>query len=646
MKRISVIIGILSIAMLMSSCASLYISSGKTAFDDMKYDESINLLEKGLSKKEDFAGRMSLARAYMGTSQYAKAAESYAIASVEPEMSDTDRIEYGKALMASENYTKAQEVFEAILVRDRGNEVVTALSSACKNIGSLKRDSALYSVKPLNIPGLRTIYSPMPYEDGILVSGEKVVSGAKDPYTGFSYTDLYYVKKDGSSWASPQAMTALNGNYHDGIACLSKDGKVMYFTRSNYDGKRLDKDATNVNNTQIYYSNKSAEGNWSEPKALPFNDENFMFAHPSLSSDGSTLYFSSNKSGGFGGMDLYKSTLQETNWSSPVNLGANVNTTGNEVFPFYQNKDTLYFSSDSHTTIGGQDILYSVNRSGDWSKPYHMSYPMNSPNDDFGIVFTESGSKGYLSSNRMGADQIYEFEIFNPVLTLKGLVTGIEDVMPIGGAKITIMNLTDGTEEVIYSDENGEFAYPLQPGKNYRVKIEDDGHFAQTKEISTIGKTSSEEIPLIFEMKQLIVSNPVDIGNPNGSGTGGNLDKDGEFAYAVPNIYWDYNKWDIRPDAEPYLNQLVKLFKDNPNLKVEIRSHCDSRGSYPFNDELSQKRATAVVDYVISKGVKRSMMISKGMGERKLVNKCKDGVECSEEEHQKNRRTEFLVISK
>jgi len=630
----------------MSSCASLYISSGKTAFDDMKYDESINLLEKGLSKKEDFAGRMSLARAYMGTSQYAKAAESYAIASVEPEMSDTDRIEYGKALMASENYTKAQEVFEAILVRDRGNEVVTALSSACKNIGSLKRDSALYSVKPLNIPGLRTIYSPMPYEDGILVSGEKVVSGAKDPYTGFSYTDLYYVKKDGSSWASPQAMTALNGNYHDGIACLSKDGKVMYFTRSNYDGKRLDKDATNVNNTQIYYSNKSAEGNWSEPKALPFNDENFMFAHPSLSSDGSTLYFSSNKSGGFGGMDLYKSTLQETNWSSPVNLGANVNTTGNEVFPFYQNKDTLYFSSDSHTTIGGQDILYSVNRSGDWSKPYHMSYPMNSPNDDFGIVFTESGSKGYLSSNRMGADQIYEFEIFNPVLTLKGLVTGIEDVMPIGGAKITIMNLTDGTEEVIYSDENGEFAYPLQPGKNYRVKIEDDGHFAQTKEISTIGKTSSEEIPLIFEMKQLIVSNPVDIGNPNGSGTGGNLDKDGEFAYAVPNIYWDYNKWDIRPDAEPYLNQLVKLFKDNPNLKVEIRSHCDSRGSYPFNDELSQKRATAVVDYVISKGVKRSMMISKGMGERKLVNKCKDGVECSEEEHQKNRRTEFLVISK
>ncbi len=638
--------------MLFSSCASLYISSGKTAYEELKYEESINLLEKGLAKKEDFAGRMSLARAYMSTGQYSKAAESYAIVNVEPEMSDADRVEYGKALMSSGNYTKAQEIFDAILTRDRGNEVVTALSSACKNVGTLKRDSALYSVKPLDLPGLKTVYSPMPYENGILVSAEKVLPGKKDPYTGLSYTDLYYVKKDGNSWATPTHMSELNGSFHDGVSCISKDGKVMYFTRSNYDGKRLAKDAENVSNTQIYYSNKSAEGNWSEPKALPFNDENFMFAHPTLSEDGKTLFFSSNKSGGFGGMDLYKSSLQETNWSAPVNLGPNVNSTGNEVFPFYQNKDTLYFSSDSHTTIGGQDILYSVNRSGDWSKPYHLSYPINSAQDDFGIVFTESGSKGYLSSNRMGADQIYEFEMFNPILTLKGLVTGAEDVLLIGGAKVTIMNLTDGTEEVIYSDENGEFSYLVQPGKNYRVKVEDDGHFVQTKEFSTIGKTSSEEIPMIFEMKQLIVSNPDGNGNINGNidgnadGNPNNLDKDGEFAYAVPNIYWDYNKWEIRPDSEPYLNQLVKLFKDNPNLKVEIRSHCDSRGSYPFNDELSQKRATAVVDYVIAKGVKRSMMISKGMGERKLVNGCKDGVTCSEEEHQKNRRTEFIVLSK
>ena len=639
--------------MLLSSCASLYISSGKTAYDEMKYNESIKLLEKGLAKKENFDGRMSLARAYMKTSQYSKAAESYAVASIEPEMSDADRVEYGKSLMASEKYEEALKVFESVLARDRGNEVVTALSLACKNVGEMKRDSSLYGVKQLDIPGLKAIYAPFPYEDGIIVSAEKIMPGAKDPYTGFSFTDLYYVKKEGGSWNSPSSMSALNGNYHDGIACISKDGKTMYFTRSNYDGKRLDKDADNVSNTQIYQSNRLADGNWTAPKALPFNDENFMFAHPSLSEDGKTLYFSSNKAGGFGGMDLYKTTLQETNWSAPVNLGATVNTTGNEVFPFLQSSDTLYFSSDSHSSLGGQDIQYSVNRGGSWSKPYHLSYPMNTAADDFGVVFTEGGTKGLLSSNRMGSDRIYEFEIYNPTLVLKGLVTGASDVLPIGGAKVTVLNITDGTEEVLYTDENGEFVYNLQPGKNYRVKVEDDGNFTETREFSTIGKTSSEDIPIIFEMRKLVVSDPLVNGNGSenqegGTGqTGGDsFNKVGEYTYAVPNIYWDYNKWDIRPDAEPYLNQLVKLFKDNPSLKVEIRSHCDSRGSHPFNDELSQKRATAVVDYLIAKGVKRSMLISKGMGKRMLLNHCTDNVECSEDEHQVNRRTEFIVVSK
>lgn len=651
MKRLSYTLTFAAVALILSSCASLYIQSGETAYEELKYEESISLLEKGLAKKEDFDARMKLAEAYMQTSQYSKAADSYAIASVEPSMTDKDRIEYGKALMAAEKYDKALEIFNAILSRDQGNPIATELASSCKNIGALKRDSSLYNVKIIDISGFQSTYAPIPYEDGIIVSAEKSIATNKDPYTGWSFTDLYYVKKNGDSWESPREVEGVNGTYHDAAPAITSDGKIMYFTRSNADGRKLNGDGENVSNMQIYFASKTNSGVWTEPRSLPFNDANFMFAHPTLSEDGKTMIFSSNKGGGFGGMDLYKTTLNETNWSTPENLGANINSAGDEVFPYLMTGDTLYFSSDSHTGLGGLDILYSVNRGGEWSKPYHLSYPMNTAADDFGVNFTESSKKGYLSSNRLGGDRIYSFEIFNPDLRIEGLVTSKDNMLPIGGATVTVINITDGTEEVIYTDENGEFEYELQPGKNYRVKVEDDGFFTQTKEVSTVNKTSSEDIPLIFEMEELIVSDPNntggdDVTDNNTDGNNDKLDKDGLYTYAVPNIYWDYNKWDVRPDAEPYLNQLVAMFRDNPNLKIEIRSHCDCRGSYPFNDELSDKRATAVVDYLVAKGVRRGMLISKGYGERKLVNGCKDGVECSEEQHQENRRTEFIVLKK
>jgi outer membrane protein OmpA-like peptidoglycan-associated protein len=177
------------------------------------------------------------------------------------------------------------------------------------------------------------------------------------------------------------------------------------------------------------------------------------------------------------------------------------------------------------------------------------------------------------------------------------------------------------------------------------VKVDEENYFSNTQEISTMNKTKSEEIPVIFELEKLIVTEK-EVQTPEVVITEEEQQKVKDGTYAVPNIYWDYNKWNIRADAEPYLDDLVKKFKDNPKLKVELRSHCDSRGSDPFNDELSQKRADAVVEYLVAKGVKRSMFVSKGFGKRKLINRCKDGVECSEEEHQQNRRTEFVVLKK
>jgi peptidoglycan-associated lipoprotein len=645
MKRLHTLYAVLGISVMLSSCAGLYLKSGKTAYEEYRYDEAARLLEKGLAKKEDSEYRLMLAKTNMQLGRYQEAATSYSLATAAPTISDAERLEFGKALLASGEYDRAAQVFDGILSRNQGHPEATALASACRNVEKMKRDSSLYKVELVNISGLAAVYAPFKTEEGLIVSAEKSAPGVKDPYTSLTYTDLYLVKKNGANYDAPVKLDGLNGAYHEATAVIAPDKNTMYLSRSNYDGKRLGKDGENTSNLQLNYSIKNENGDWSAPAPLPFNDAHYTFVHPTLSADGKTMYFSSDMQGGFGGMDLYMTQLEATNWSKPVNLGPSINTSGDDVFPFLKSADSLYFSSDAHAGLGGKDILYSVKRGGNWSAPYHLSYPINTAADDFGVSIDANGKTGYLSSNRDGSDKIYSFEIFNPELAIQGLVADKMSMLPVKNAKITLMNITDGTEEVFYSDENGEFRIPLLPGKNYRVKVDEENYFSNTQEISTMNKTKSEEIPVIFELEKLIVTEK-EVQTPEVVITEEEQQKVKDGTYAVPNIYWDYNKWNIRADAEPYLDDLVKKFKDNPKLKVELRSHCDSRGSDPFNDELSQKRADAVVEYLVAKGVKRSMFVSKGFGKRKLINRCKDGVECSEEEHQQNRRTEFVVLKK
>jgi outer membrane protein OmpA-like peptidoglycan-associated protein len=404
---------------------------------------------------------------------------------------------------------------------------------------------------------------------------------------------------------------------------------------------------------------------------MPFNDPKFMYAHPAYSADGSALYFSSDRDGGSGKMDIYSIAATGGGWGAPVNLGPTVNTKGNDVFPTMLGNDTLYFSSDAHRSLGKLDIVYTTKSSGTWSEPAHVSYPINSERDDFGLVWNADRKSGYFTSSRSGGDLIYSFTYEVPEILYKGLVSGKKSMLPLGGAKITVKNLTDGTEDVYYSDGNGEYDIELMPGKDYQMITELDGYFNVSDDVSTKGKRSSEEIDKVTELNELIITKPEDTaGNTETPGNGDSKDpkggkkgkngkdpKDGKSGtgsgkednkgiYDIPNIHWDYNKWDVRRDAEPYLNDLVKLFKDNQQVKFEIRSHTDCRGSYEYNDDLSDKRAGAVIDYLVAKGVPRNIMTSKGYGERRLLNKCTDGVECDESLHQDNRRTEFIVTAK
>ncbi len=647
----------LLIGALVVSCAQSQYKSGVAAYEQYAYADAIDNLEKSLRKKPTAEAQLLLAESYLKVNRFGDAKNMFDLATLNPNVTDEARMHYGKALMSTRRYDDAQTVFDGVLSRDPSNKVAQALALSCRKTSEMTRDSALFKVDRVNL-GTATAYGPV-LAAGQLYFSAPAGSGLNDPYTNQPYTDIYAVDDTDGSWGNPLAQKALNSKFHDAVPAFSQDGNTAVFTRSLLEGgKRLAADGENTNNLQLYLSRKGAEGEWSEPELLPFNENGFMYTHPALSADGNTLYFASDKLGGMGGMDLYRTTWNGSAWSQPENLGGGVNTPGNEVFPSLKHADTLYFSSDAHLTLGGLDLMYATQTAGTWNPPIHLSAPVNSPADDFGMAF-EGPLEGYISSDRSGTDQIYRFVELDPQIDINGLITDKNSMRPLQGVGITLTNQTDGTESRTVTDADGRFTFDLEPNKDYTVYAEVDDYFKVSQEISTIGITDNHTFDLPIELDPLIVAGDPD--NPNGGdgsdnddgsnkGDGSDLglhNPNGVGQYPIHNIYWDYNKWDIRPDAEPYLDQLVKVLKDNPSLTVQIQSHCDCRGSNAFNDALSQKRAEAVMDYLVSKGIPRVKLQSKGMGKRKLVNKCNcRRTSCTEDQHSENRRTEFVVISK
>lgn len=643
---------------LLGSCARVNLKDGMQAYDELRYQDAIQHLGKGLEKLDDESARRAYAASLYQTHGFADARVQYEILAATPGFSDADRINYGRTLMALKKYEDAEAVFNGILSRDPGNKIAQSLSTSSKRAPAMRRDSSLFDVSQVYTDGLTSAYAPFVKDGKVYFSGTRNVVGEKDAYTGLSFTDLYVAPLNGPNMSKPEKVVGVNGSYHDGIATISPDGSTMILTRSNYGtAKKLEVNDQSVNTMQLYASTLGKDDKWGSPMLLPFCKSSNMYAHPSFSPDGKALYFSSDVSDGFGGMDLYSVSFENGTWGAPTNLGANVNTPGNEVFPSFRSADSLYFSSNAHQTLGGLDVLYSVKRGNNWGEPVQLPYPVNTSFDDFGMAFTNDGSTGFFSSDRSGNDNIYAFIANDNTFSLSGLVTRKYDGSPIEGAKVTILNLTDGTEQTFMSDELGMFENALTSGKDYKIKVEKDGFFTVSENFSTKNTSGEREVKLNLELLDL--SNPDDTantGDDNGSGTNNgtgnqngndNLPKgiNANSPYQIPNILWDYDKADIREDARPYLDYIAKLLRDNSGLKVEVSSHADARGSDFYNDELSNRRAQAVTQYLVSKGVKRSMLISRGYGKRRLANQCSDGVECTEAQHQANRRTEFKVIN-
>ena len=458
--------------------------------------------------------------------------------------------------------------------------------------------------------------------------------------TGQNFSDIYVTRMDRKgTWSEPIPLSEnINTEFEEGTPALSKDYNTMYFTRC--------KKAKNQSfGCQLYYVERDGD-TWGKDKMIEISGDTVVIAHPAISSDDMTLYFVSDMTGGFGGKDIWKVTRANKGdeWSKPENLGADINTPGDEVFPFIHSDGTLYFSSNGHAGIGGLDIYKAKqNTNGSW-KVENMETPINSNADDFGIVFQSDVEKGYFSSSRTarGDDDIFTFNLPPLKFNLLGVVKDEKTDQPIAEASVKSVS-SDGLTVDIKADKNGAFRMIMKASTDYVLIGSKEGYLNGKERETTKGLDKSKDFRTTIYLAS--IAKPIEL----------------------PNIFYDFAKADLRPESMVALDGLVETLNDNPNITIELGAHTDSRGSDADNISLSQRRAQSVVDYLIQKGIATDRLTAKGYGESapktvdaKLVQQypfLKDGAILTEDyilklpdsdlqeiAHQVNRRTEFRVL--
>jgi outer membrane protein OmpA-like peptidoglycan-associated protein len=612
---------LLAIAILLASCNTIRMQRADRAYDLMQYPKAEGLYERILRNKDDRTARARLAASYLRHNALEEAVRHYKHLDSSHHLIGDTGVHYAKALMGLGRTQEATDVFFRVLQDQPENRLAQDLFESAQGYQSFFQDSSRYIINRLTIPGVQAAFAPVPYQNGLLLAAVPEKSTQEDPWSGMSYLDLVQTtKRTVVTWTPAAPLPgAVNGTFHEGSAAISADGNTLYFTRSNYVERKLMKDDGNTSHLMLFRATKDSTGNWGDLRAFAYNSERWSTGHPALSADGRTLYFASDRPGGFGGMDIWRCRDLGTGWSDPENLGSVVNTPGNELFPTI-NGDALHFSSSGHFNMGGLDILETREQDGAWSTPRNLGYPVNTVHDDMHFVLDSSQVAGFLSSDRSGIDQVYAFSIHEPLFYLDGLA--VDDEGGFLPNTQVVLDLLDSDDDItLTTDANGRFGTQLARNSEYILKATRPDMLTASTTVSTKGLIQSDTLNLSVRMERIRV---------------------GE-AIAIQNIYYDYDKWDIRTDAAKELDRIARIFTENPGLTFELSSHTDSRGSDTYNLVLSDARANSAVNYLIRQGVDPERITAKGYGERVPFNKCRNGVRCTEEDHQANRRTEFKV---
>ncbi|TXE07399.1 OmpA family protein [Gelidibacter salicanalis] len=596
----------------------------------------LDVAAKGYESEELFT---KLANSYYFNAQYDQAVKWYERLfklNATPE-EDIIYLRYSQSLKATGQVDKAGTYYDTYIVKN-GSKMY--LRNSADYLKLIEANSGRYQMETLE----------RLYDEGKITFGQYKLGNTlyfastddtntfynrRSAWDGLSFLSLYTITLDSLNKATngPKRLTTnLDSKYHESSPVMTADGNTIYFTRSNTTN-RTEKDDRKL---KIYKAVKK-DGVWQDGEELAINDDYFSSAHPALSADGTKLYFSSDRPGGFGESDLYVSDINaDGSLGTPVNLGHRINTRGKETFPFVSTDNELYFSSDGHFGLGGLDVFYVKIYDYGYGNLINVGKPVNSYADDFSFGIDFHSKRGFISSNRsenVGEfvhDNIYSFLETAPIVDvyagqIEGTVTDKQSGLPLSGAEVTLTDSNNMLFRKVTTDSVGHYLAETNKFDSYLVRVTKDTYDAD----EVMSKPNLEHQTIDFQLQP----------NEVALETGIDLSK----VLNIPMIYFDFDKATIRQDAKVELEKVLAALNQYPQLNLEIRAHTDSRGNDAYNQALSQRRATATLKYLVDNGVSETRLSAIGMGETNPVNKCTNGVSCSRDEHQKNRRSEFII---
>lgn len=646
MKKILLLLGLI---LLVST--GVYPQRGKlkTAnkeFNDYAYIDAIKTYEKIANKGYKSVEVLEkLGDSYYFNGKLDQSAKWYGeLLALSPNVEPEYYYRYSQSLKSIGEYEKANQMLAEFHKKNAGDVRGKMYQNQKDYLEIIKRNSGRYTIENAEINSPFSDYGSAVVGDKmIFVSSRdtsRVFSKRTHTWTGEAFTNMYAVtvNPDGSLSKPERFAREIATRFHEASPVFTKDGKTMYFTRNNFNNGKKGKSSDKVIMLKIYRASLK-DGKWTNVIELPFNSDSYSVAHPTLSSDEKTLYFASNMPGTLGQSDIFKVQIKDDGtFGVPQNLGPTINTPGKETFPFVSEKDELYFTSDGHLGLGGLDIFVAkLSDDGTYKNVMNIGAPGNSPKDDFAFQINSITKKGFLSSNRdggKGKDDIYTFIEDKPLQfgceqILAGVVTDSETGVTLQNVKLTLFDYNFKKLRETTSDANGNYKFgQVDCQQKYFVKAERMQY--NTREISVIIPDISGTTNLPVELDETI--KPAQAGD------------DLAKKFGIKIIYFDLDKWNIRPDAAVDLAKIVEVMKEYPKMRIDVRSHTDSRQTYQYNLRLSDKRAKSTIDWMVNQGIERARLTGRGYGETQLLNRCSDGVSCSEAEHQLNRRSEFVIM--
>lgn len=622
------------------------IENASENFEEFDYIEAIkeyeDLVKQGYNNSEIY---QQLGDANFFNSNYKDAARWYRgfYLSSKKRMKPEYLFRYALSLKSLKRYEESNSIMEQMRDSLPEDLRVQKFLNRPNYIKEIERSSKRSDIFRLPFNSDVSDFAPSFYEDILVFSSARPTNKKKKKnihgWNKMPFLNIYstFINQENVVEVKPFS-GELNSKAHESSTVFSSDGKTIYFTRNNFKEGDFARDSVGVSRLKIFRS-FNLNGFWSTPEELPFCSDDYSVAHPSLNKDGSKLYFASDMPGTIGNSDIfYVDILENGSFGEPTNLGKEINTEARETFPFISTSDVLYFASDGHPGLGGLDIFAAKKVEDGPLKILNVGKPMNSEMDDFAMIINEESRDGYFTSNReggQGSDDIYGFRENQPldfscVTKISGRVINRKNGKNIEKATVQLMGANDNILDEVITDMDGNFVLKVDCNEILvKVLTRKDEYKDEMVELQLEG---------LSELKDVLVEitpepNAVAMGTELGSHLG------------IRKLKFDFGKTYIRPDAAIQLNKLYIYLRDFPQINIEIRQFTDSRGSESTNMVLSRRRAKSIKDYLIATGIDKGRISVKGFGESKLTNHCKNGVRCSEREHQQNNRSEFIVIN-